>query len=1087
MKKRNLIISILVITIMAITLVVVGYFMRQSNVTQNIQEIAKERENDSEREEVIENNEDNKLSSINIQAMKTAETSQTVTIQQGNLYAYVDTTLKSSPENSGQFRTTFGIGEKVVLVAQFDKLVKSAPDAKIIIQFGSGSLIQVNGRVSGSTIVFEHTLRENIDNGQMQVKGLSGTVTDNDDNTIQIGLPQSGIQYTQSNSIIADTTKPVLTEYSIESPESYKGFVITAKFVYNDTVYIKENNTLRSLTSEELESLVYVTFKSGNEEYRGKGFTRYHSVTLEDGKTVCTYQYVIGSGDFGTPVVWMKPVSDIAGNLNKQSDTGVIGTEIAVDTGTHTPYVTAIECSANGNNVQANEGTSVWNYCNAGKTITINVTFNETVYANREQQELTAENANNIYLNIGGAVKEAKFSGKLDDRRTITYTYTIQPGDNGDLELITIPDGLVYDNVGHKSISSTKDSLFIVIDTVAPTAIIETITQPGIYKSENWIQFKLKSSEPVTGGKFDAYFSELSYEKRHFNDSYNTGFTEERTYGIKITKGENGYLIVNLEGTGFEDKAGNPIAATEFACKNIYADTVGPTIEINSNKKITNGNIVTYTFSLNDNSDDWEVVNGVKKGVADNTFTLDDILITNGTVINSSKDTKGNISSIEVLANQDGVQKIYVGKEKFEDTAGNTNEQYKISDNVIIDNKLPVITNIDKSPSDWTNQDVTVTVYANDDISGILGYAFNHTYVGKENSCIINANGIVDISVIDNAENRYDTTIKVDNIDKVPPTLEISKQENGNESATITINANDELSGIKSCEINGVKVILNNNSYEFKVNENNTYNITVYDKAGNGITKSIEINNINETIKDANIIYETNGGKFNLSNNSKITLSDNIYVTNVAINKIEYAWTKSKSEPTTWIDGGNVTKLSVEQEITEEGTYYLHTRVTDKDNHITKSCSNAFIVEGLAINIEDTVTIESFQNENYIILSKPTAASELLEKITSNKHTIKIKNKDLTQDSTENLKTGDAVVAEGANNEVQYRIVLKGDINSDGQIDMSDIFKLNKYRLGKLQLDNDELLAADVNNDKTINMKDIFQINKYRLGKIENL
>ena len=67
-----------------------------------------------------------------------------------------------------------------------------------------------------------------------------------------------------------------------------------------------------------------------------------------------------------------------------------------------------------------------------------------------------------------------------------------------------------------------------------------------------------------------------------------------------------------------------------------------------------------------------------------------------------------------------------------------------------------------------------------------------------------------------------------------------------------------------------------------------------------------------------------------------------------------------------------------------------------------------------------------------------------------------------------------------------YKIGVKGDINKDGIIDVSDILQLNQYRLGKKELDEEQKIVADVDENNEININDIFTINKYRLGKIEN-
>ena len=66
-------------------------------------------------------------------------------------------------------------------------------------------------------------------------------------------------------------------------------------------------------------------------------------------------------------------------------------------------------------------------------------------------------------------------------------------------------------------------------------------------------------------------------------------------------------------------------------------------------------------------------------------------------------------------------------------------------------------------------------------------------------------------------------------------------------------------------------------------------------------------------------------------------------------------------------------------------------------------------------------------------------------------------------------------------------ILLKGDANGDGKVDLKDILAINKHRLGKTELAGGYLEAADVTGDNKVDLKDILQINKYRLGKIKEL
>ena len=537
----------------------------------------------------------------------------------------------------------------------------------------------------------------------------------------------------------------------------------------------------------------------------------------------------------------------------------------------------------------------------------------------------------------------------------------------------------------------------------------------------------------------------------------------------------------------FTDLAGNELVNSDSyyqgASYGLYADTTSPTIELTNNN--LEPGVTEYTFNLKDNSEEYRY-STYQGGLASNTFTLDDIGVFNGTILGSTIDERGNVKTIKVLSSSDGYQTIYVESDKFSDVAGNGNAEATFK--TMIDTKEPNIYNIEKSPSGWTNEEVQLTVFASDEGSGITQYSFDDGQNWQDsNMYTVSENKEMTIKVKDNQENIASQIIKVDNIDKTVPAIELSKQENERESAIITINGTDSESGISKCSINGIDITLTNGTYDFIATENGNYIVTIYDKAGNSATKEIEVTNIDDTKEvDATIIYEKNGGKYTLFQNNSINLSETVYVTNVIMNKIEYAWTESEEEPTQWTNGGSTSGLTIEKEVTKIGNYYLYIKITDTNGHVTISHSNAFVVKSLQIDMDESIEVKNIDGVNYIILSKETEANELLGKITSDEYTIKIKNSDCTEDTINQIKTGDIVTAEGTEKYKLYKICIKGDINKDGTIDVKDILQLNQYRLEKIQLDDEQKIVSDVDGNNEININDIFQINKYRLGKIKN-
>jgi hypothetical protein len=64
-----------------------------------------------------------------------------------------------------------------------------------------------------------------------------------------------------------------------------------------------------------------------------------------------------------------------------------------------------------------------------------------------------------------------------------------------------------------------------------------------------------------------------------------------------------------------------------------------------------------------------------------------------------------------------------------------------------------------------------------------------------------------------------------------------------------------------------------------------------------------------------------------------------------------------------------------------------------------------------------------------------------------------------------------------------YHIILRGDLNHDGTVDISDVVILVNHILGKQQISN--LEEADVNWDESVDISDVVTLTNIILGKSE--
>lgn len=87
------------------------------------------------------------------------------------------------------------------------------------------------------------------------------------------------------------------------------------------------------------------------------------------------------------------------------------------------------------------------------------------------------------------------------------------------------------------------------------------------------------------------------------------------------------------------------------------------------------------------------------------------------------------------------------------------------------------------------------------------------------------------------------------------------------------------------------------------------------------------------------------------------------------------------------------------------------------------------------------------------------------------------------KDKNGQIITGATKVGTGATVNKDYKVIKKGDVNGDGEINSADLLGIQKHLLGVKNLMNTIYGAgADVNKDGTINSADLLKIQKYLLG-----
>ena len=179
------------------------------------------------------------------------------------------------------------------------------------------------------------------------------------------------------------------------------------------------------------------------------------------------------------------------------------------------------------------------------------------------------------------------------------------------------------------------------------------------------------------------------------------------------------------------------------------------------------------------------------------------------------------------------------------DKAGNYSEvtSYEVTN---IDKVSPTL-DITADKTTPTNQNVVLTATVSD---GTVEYFANGKWnVG--NSLTVTENGTYQFRVTDAAGNSVTDSIVVNNIDKVAPTLDITADKTAptNQNVVLTAAVSD---GTVEYFANGKW----NTGNSLTVSENGTYQFRVTDAAGNTVTDSIVVNNIDKVAPTLDITAE---------------------------------------------------------------------------------------------------------------------------------------------------------------------------------------------------------------------------------------
>ena len=214
---------------------------------------------------------------------------------------------------------------------------------------------------------------------------------------------------------------------------------------------------------------------------------------------------------------------------------------------------------------------------------------------------------------------------------------------------------------------------------------------------------------------------------------------------------------------------------------------------------------------------------------------------------------KGN-EEIKVSQGEEGWTRGKEGKTLIKEFDENTTKIVKIRDlagneiNVEIDvndlNKEG--TEVEYSNKEPTNQDVIVTITSDVEVKKVDGWVLSDDK--KILTKQYNKNGEETVKLIDNEGNERSEKVSVTNIDKTPPDIiEVKKtpENTTNQNVTVTIKGNEKIKLTK--ELDGWMIGEDEKTLTKEFKENKTDILTITDLAGNKISKTITVSNIDKT------------------------------------------------------------------------------------------------------------------------------------------------------------------------------------------------------------------------------------------------
>ena len=215
--------------------------------------------------------------------------------------------------------------------------------------------------------------------------------------------------------------------------------------------------------------------------------------------------------------------------------------------------------------------------------------------------------------------------------------------------------------------------------------------------------------------------------------------------------------------------------------------------------------------------------------------------------------------------------------------------------------------------------------------------------------------------------------------------------------------------------------------------------------------------------------------------NVKVEVQDNFEEVGVNENSLKYQWTQNEQQPT---KGSFTESFENGQAIiknTGDGAWYLWIYAEDNLRNETITRSEAFHFDNTApnVNVEYSTKNPTKENVKVTITSNEEVQAIQGWTLSSDKKTL---TREYTKNTTETITIKDLAGNETKVDIEINNIIMIGDINQDGRIDITDFLMLKRHLVAGNKTDwiltGSSLEAADMNENGTVDITDMLMLKR---------